>query len=309
MRALAEFILRSRMTAVLVVSAFAVLSLVFPPLGHVSGGALALIVLRRGVQDGFTVIALSALVLAVLGALSQLDLQLILVFLLVMSVMLWLPVIVTAQALRRSRSLAVALTLIGTLAACVLTLEYLVVGDMAAMWRPILKSLFEATLLQPESPVPADEVEMLIASLALAINGLLAAALVVTTMINVIIGRGLQALLYNPGGLREEFFALRLSRQMAGIALALLLVSSFATGGFGQLVFNMLLMVVAMFALHGLALMHATVALMGAAKGWLVGLYLLLVFLLPQMMIVLSAAGVADSWIDFRGRLAASRNQ
>ncbi len=309
MRALAEFILRSRMTAVLVISAFAVLSLVFPPLGHVSGGALALIVLRRGVQDGFLILVLSVLVLAVLGALSQLDLQLILVFLLVMTVMLWLPVIVAAQALRRTRSLAVALTLIGTLGACALTLEYLIVGDMAAFWRPILKSLFEAALLQPESPVPADEVEMLIASLALAINGLLAAALVVTTMINVIVGRGLQALLYNPGGLRAEFLALRLSRKMAIIALVLLLISSFATGSFGQLVFNMLLMVVAMYALHGLALMHATVDLMGAAKGWLVGLYLLLVFLLPQVMIVLSAAGVADSWIDFRGRLAASRNQ
>ncbi len=308
-QSLAAFILRSRMTAVLVVSAFAVLSLVLPPLGHVSGGGLALVALRRGAREGLFVAAASAVVLGLLGTLSQLDQRLVWSFLVVMALMLWLPVIVGARALRGSRSLAVALTSVGTLAACGLLLEYLVLGDVAAWWRPVLKTMFGPVLAQPGSPVPADEVDMLISSLALAISGLLAATFVITAMINVVIGRWLQAMLYNPGGFREEFHALRLNRRMAGMAIALLLVSTVATGAFGQFVFNMLLMVVAMFALHGLALMHATVALLGASRGWLVALYALMLLLLPQVMIVLSAAGVADSWIDFRGRLAASRDR
>ena len=309
MQSLAAFILRSRMTATLVVSAFAVLSLVLPPLGHVSGGALALVALRRGGREGLVIVVAGALVLGLFGALSQLDQRLVWSFVLVVVAMLWLPVLLGSQALRGTRSLAVALTVVGTLAACVLVIEYLVLGDVAAWWRPVLKALFGPVLNQPGSPVPADEVDMLITSLALAISGLLAATLVITTMINIVIGRWLQAMLYNPGGLREEFHALRLNRRMAVIALVLLLVSTVTKGTLGQFVFNMLLMVVAMFAIHGLALMHATVALLGASRGWLVALYALMLILLPQVMIVLSAAGVADSWIDFRGRLATNRDR
>ncbi len=309
MQSLAAFILRSRMAAILVVGAFAVLSLVLPPLGHVSGGALALVSLRRGGREGLVVMAAAALVLGLFGALSQLDQRLVWSFLLLVVFLLWLPVILGAQALRRTRSLAVALTVVGTLAGCALVLEYLVLGDVAGWWQPVLKALFGPVLSQPGSPVPADEVDMLISSLAVAISGLLAATLVITTTINIVIGRWLQAMLYNPGGLREEFHALRLNRRMAGIALVLLFVSTVTTGALGQLIFNLLLMVVALFAIHGLALMHATVALLGASRGWLVALYALMLILLPQVMIVLSAAGVADSWIDFRGRLAANQDR
>ncbi len=43
-----------------------------------------------------------------------------------------------------------------------------------------------------------------------------------------------------------------------------------------------------------------------AGSGWLVGLYLLLIILMPQMVVVLSAIGLTDIWINFRARFKSS---
>ena len=71
---------------------------------------------------------------------------------------------------------------------------------------------------------------------------------------------------------------------------------------------NLLLIVVAMYSLHGLSLAHALVNATKIHHGWLVGIYILMLFFLLQVMVVLSALGFADSWADFRARIR-SRGQ
>jgi hypothetical protein len=63
----------------------------------------------------------------------------------------------------------------------------------------------------------------------------------------------------------------------------------------------------AAFLLQGVALVHGAVAALGAAKGWLIGFYILLFIALPHSFTVVSAAGFADSWLDFRKRMAGRR--
>ena len=66
------------------------------------------------------------------------------------------------------------------------------------------------------------------------------------------------------------------------------------------------LVVMAMYSLQGLALAHAIVAAGKTHNAWLIGTYVLMLFFLPHVMLVLSAAGFADSWVDFRARMRLS---
>jgi len=300
---LASFILQGRMKAVLWVALFAALSMLLPPLGHLSGGGLALVALRRGLREGLLVMLLATLALGLLGALSHLTQVLVIVFLIVTTVMFWVPTLIAATVLRSSRSLSLALIVVGVFAIGLLCAHALIVGDVTVWWRAILQLVVGPVLKGPESPVQPEDVEKIIEGMAMAASGMVAATIVYTAMINLFLGRWLQAMRYNPGGFKEEFLRIHLGRKMAAVALGVLLISTLVGGGLGHFAFNLLLVLVAMFSIQGLSLVHAAVQILGANKGWLMGLYGLMVFLFPQVMIVLSAAGVADSWLDFRRRL------
>lgn len=300
---LASFILQGRMKATLWVALFAALSMILPPLGHLSGGGLALVTLRRGIREGVLLILLATLALGLLGVFSHLGQMLVFVFLVVTTVMFWLPTLLAAAALRSSRSMSLALTVVGVAAIGLLYAHALIVGDVTVWWRSILQLTVAPVLKGPESPVQPGDVDKIIEGMAMAASGMVAATIVYTAMINIFLGRWLQAMRYNPGGFKEEFFRIHLGRKMAAVALGVLLVSTLTGGGLGHFAFNLLLVMVAMFSVQGLSLVHAAVHILGANRGWLMGLYGLMVFLFPQVMIVLSAAGVADAWLDFRRRL------
>ena len=81
---------------------------------------------------------------------------------------------------------------------------------------------------------------------------------------------------------------------------------------FGQISFmagDVMVTVVVLYSVVGLALVHALVAMTGKHVGWLVALYVLLFIAPPHVMVALASAGFADSWIDFRGRLAAVKQK
>ncbi|GAA0619342.1 hypothetical protein GCM10009016_04560 [Halomonas beimenensis] len=113
------------------------------------------------------------------------------------------------------------------------------------------------------------------------------------------LARGWQAGLYNPGGFREEFHALRLApRELLVLA---------GVGGAGMVLglpaLGMLLWVPLLVA--GIALVHGVIGLKGMNGLWLVAFYVLLITTWPMILIVLLAA-LIDSFADFRARLGRS---
>jgi len=141
-------------------------------------------------------------------------------------------------------------------------------------------------------------------SLAGVMTGFMASAIAYSTMINLFIARWLQALLFNPGGFREEFQALRLGRTAAIATVIAVFLSALLSGGITGFSINLIILAVAVFSIHGLALAHAIVAMTRVHRGWLYALYVSMLFIPPQIMVVLSALGFTDCWIDFRARLA-----
>ncbi|MDL4862230.1 hypothetical protein QC589_04165 [Halomonas elongata] len=110
------------------------------------------------------------------------------------------------------------------------------------------------------------------------------------------LARAWQAGLYNPGGFREEFHALRLAPRELLVLLVVGVVGVVLNlPGLGMLVWVPLLVA-------GIALVHGFIGLKGMHGLWLGIFYVLLIFTWPMILIVLLVA-LLDSFANFRARL------
>ncbi|KES24799.1 MULTISPECIES: hypothetical protein [Pseudomonas] len=278
MRALAEFVMRGRMQATLVVVAAAVLQ----PFFWLGAAAGSLVLLRRGTGDAIGILAWALLPALAWWYLGDPTVTLVM-----------LGSAVLAQVLRTSMSWNRVM-----LASVVLGVFYvLLLSTVSAGLVQGLAEAFGKVLPQvlSEAKLSADQQAELQAGLVPAVTGLLAASLQVISLLCLMLARYWQAALYNPQGFGREFRALRLAPAVAialllGVLVVPLLGPQFA-------VVAPLCAVPLLFA--GLALGHGLVALKRLPGFWLVLLYGLALMLGNVICLV----AVVDSLFDFRGRL------
>ena len=134
---------------------------------------------------------------------------------------------------------------------------------------------------------------------ALVIGGATGLVVVLASIACLALARGWQAGLYNPGGFREEFHALRLSRKQLLLLVALMGLGIVLAVPAASLLAWVPLLVA------GVALVHGFIGLKGMSGFWLVGFYALLLTTWPTILIVLLLA-LVDTFADFRGRLTRS---
>ena len=285
MRALAEFIMRGRMQATLVVAAAAALPMLF----WLSAAAGSLVLLRRGLGD-----ALSILVWALLPALVWWyfgEPRTLLVLLGTLGLAL---VLRTSASWSRVLLLSVGLGVIYSLVLGSLFGELIAttVSELQALLPKMLEGVYEQ--------LSVDEQAKLESLLAPVMVGLMAAVLQVVSLLSLLLGRYWQAQLYNPGGFGSEFRALRLPAPLAiGLLLVMLVAPNFGV----QLAMLMPLCSVPL-VFAGMALLHGLVAQGKLGRFWLVGLYVSLLLFMQLVFPLLVMLAVVDSLIDFRGRLA-----
>ena len=70
--------------------------------------------------------------------------------------------------------------------------------------------------------------------------------------------------------------------------------------GYGSLPADMAMIVIALYALPGIALVHDWVKRTQANPSWLFGLYMTMIIFAPQVVIMLAVAGFIDAWADLR---------
>jgi hypothetical protein len=70
------------------------------------------------------------------------------------------------------------------------------------------------------------------------------------------------------------------------------------------LVPDLVIVLIPLYFLQGLAVVHHLHRGRGLHPGWLFGLYVLLVVLLPHAELLVACVGLVDIWADFRVRLA-----
>ncbi|MCB8887550.1 hypothetical protein [Vreelandella malpeensis] len=134
---------------------------------------------------------------------------------------------------------------------------------------------------------------------AMVVGGVTGLIVLLAAIACLALGRSWQAGLYNPGGFREEFHALRLSPKELAL-LMILSVAGVLLGGEALLVVGWVPLLIA-----GIALVHGFIGLKGMNGLWLAVFYVLLITTLPTILIVL-LLGLIDTFANVRARLARS---
>ncbi|MBA4359925.1 MULTISPECIES: hypothetical protein [Pseudomonas] len=284
MRALAEFIMRGRMQATLVVAGCAILPLLYW-LGAAAG---CLVLLRRGLKDAIGVLALGLLPALIWWLYSD-DPRALLVLLGSSSLAL---VLRASESWNRVLLVSIAM---GVVFAVVLGTVF---APQIEMLAQALIKVMPSLLGDVYQKLSVDEQAHFASLIAPVLTGLIAALLQIVSVLSLIVGRYWQALLYNPGGFGREFRAIRFPLLPAMLLLAFMLLGP--NIGPQMAMLTPLCSVPLVFA--GLALIHGLVAQKRLARFWLVGLYVTLLLFMQLIYPLLVVLAIVDSLIDFRGR-------
>ncbi len=282
MRAIAEFAMRSRVRAV-------ILTMVGIPL--ISPAVLALVGLRRGSGDGLFVLAWALLPLvAAAGAGYMTPLMAGL------AITHFVGVLAGALALRATRSWSWALVALTAASA----LGILVTSQVAG---GVVESLSQA-IIEAAGGAQNSEAQQLSKAFASEsqATGYLSWVSVISAALALILGRWWQAMLYNPGGLREELHALRMPVPVAGAGMLLwiyCLVNEHLVFWGAVAAFPMMV--------AGICLIHWLVARKGWGRGPLIAMYITLVIAALPLAGFLCGLALIDSWIDIRARSGNNR--
>ena len=284
MRAIAEFIMRGRVQATLVVAGCATLPLLYW-LGAAAG---CLVLLRRGLKDALGVLALGLLPALIWWLYSD-DPRALLVLLGSASLAL---VLRASESWNRVLLVSIAM---GVVFSVVLGTAF---APQIEMLAQALIKVMPSLLGDVYQKLSVDEQARFASLIAPVLTGLIAALLQIVSVLSLIVGRYWQALLYNPGGFGREFRAIRFPLLPAMLLLACMLLGP--NIGPQMAMLTPLCSVPLVFA--GLALIHGLVAQKRLARFWLVGLYVTLLLFMQLIYPLLVVLAIVDSLIDFRGR-------
>ena len=279
MRALAEYVMRGRSQAVMA----AVLATGTVFFAWVGAAVIALVILRKGPAQGSRILAwtmLPALVLVLVGDTGP--------------VTTLLGTTLAATVLRMTASWPYSLVA-AVVSGLVTGLLMLTAGR--AYIDEIIRVLGEALSQVASQQAPHGVVQIATPD-AMQVAALLGLGNALTVIVCLLLARWWQAMLYNPGGFRAEFHSLKLSPPLAVALLAIGLTVSSLGGGYRLWA----LLFALPFVFSGLALIHGLAARKGLGSGWL-GLFYFFLVLLDPLKAGLIVMAVADSWLDFRGRL------
>lgn len=281
MRALAEFIMRGRLQATLVVVGSAAVPMLF----WLSAAAGSLVLLRRGLSDVLSILGWAVLPAIGWWLFGDPRVALVLGGTLLLAVLLrsgqpWSKVVLWSVAL----GLGYGLILMSAF--------HKPIESLAEEMQKLLPGLFEGVQQQ----LTADEQARLESLIVPVLTGLFAAVLQSVALLCLILGRYWQALLYNPGGFGREFRALRLPLPLAlALMLGMLLGPNL---GSDMAMLTPICSVPLVFA--ALALLHGLVAQQRLGRFWLVGVYVTLVLFMQLIYPLLVVLAVVDSLFDFR---------
>lgn len=295
MRFIARFAMRGPWHAALATAAAYLGSLAIGILIIVAGGLIALSTLRHGSREGLKVLGFStALAVALQTLISAQG-----VHMLVLCLVVGLPAWILAVNLARTKQQASPLLLVAALVCAYAAAMRIRVGDVNAFWLESLNTFFAALEAQGGASFGSEQIGLFAAQMhtwsLVGMFWVLAAT--------ILLARWWQSVLFNPGGFGSEFREFQLPKFLLAVtavtaAVFVLRVLSEARAGLAGDVF---VVVVVLFAVQGLAVIHARARQRSLAHGWFVGLYILLV-MLPQFVgPVLATTGVFDRMVNYRG--------
>ena len=270
----------------IVASSLALLSLLIPPVSVVSSATVALVTLRRGALDGLSVLGCSSIAAGLLGYFLIGNYQFALVYVMV----LWIPVWLISIVLREGRYLSLAVEIAILLGIVGVIGFYLTINDPVSMWKQVLAQMVPAN-------APVENIQNTIELLAHFMTGVVAAGSVFGLLFGLFLGRWWQALLYNPGGFKEEFLSLKTQPRLALGSIAIVVFALATKGTLSEVAWNITIPLFVMHTFIGSAILHKLFASMKLGR-YMVPMFYITVFLIPHAMLPVALVGLMDPWLD-----------
>lgn len=289
---LAEYIMRGRMQAMIVASTLALVSLIMPPVSIVSSASVALVTLRRGASEGLIVLACSTAVAGVLGFFLLGNYQFVLLY----GIVLWVPVWLISIILREGRYLSLAIEVAVLLGVLGVVGFYLYNTELAAMWKNILSQM-----VPPNAPVV--DIQHTLDVLSHYMTGIVAAASVFGLLFGLFLGRWWQALLYNPGGFRQEFLSLTTHPRLAIGSIVVVVIASLSSGVISEVSWNIAILLFVLYTFIGTSVLHTVFASMKLGR-FMVPMFYVTLFLIPHAMLPVALVGLSDTWMNLRNKIS-----
>ena len=298
LQGLAKQAMQGRWQAALLIAAMSLIAMAIPPVSYLASGIIALTTLRVGPKEGLLVVMMATFAFAIVATLLLKQGVMTGLFL----VFSWLPVFGITLVLGYTRSLVVSLLTAAAIGIAMILLTHLVLSDPAAWWLNVLAPFGEMLAAQPDWQMTDAETQSFVSALAGMMTGLIVAGLFLNVVLGLLLGRAWQAGLYNPGGFADEFQQMQLGR-LPALVTTILVALAILPGVDIAVVKDSMFILLALFAIQGVAVIHAIVRYGNKHKAWLMAMYILLIIAMPQMATLLALIGVLEQWFNFRQRV------
>ncbi|MGZ4989567.1 MAG: hypothetical protein ACXWFX_05025 [Methylobacter sp.] len=277
----------------IVASTLALVSLVMPPVSIVSSASVALVTLRRGAIEGLIVLTCSTAVAGALGFFLLGNYQFVLLY----GMVLWVPVWLISIILREGRYLSLAIEIAVLLGIMGVIGFYLYNADeVATIWKNILSQM-----VPPNAPV--EDIQHTLTVLSHYMTGIIAAASVFGLLFGLFLGRWWQALLYNPGGFRQEFLSLNTHSRLAIGSIVVVVVALLSSGVISEISWNITILLFVLYTFIGTAVLHTVFASMKMGR-FIVPMFYVTLFLIPHAMLPVALVGLSDTWMNLRNKIS-----
>ena len=197
MKALGNYLLRTRVHAVLTISALTVLSIFVSPFSYfISGAPMGLAALRKGTVIGLQVAAGSLLLITLPALALNLQPGIPIAFL----VSVWLPVILCSGMLRSTQSQGLMVLCAGTVGIFFMAGIYFALGHVQEWWR----EWFELWKQHAASGPAREQLEQAYQSISPFLPVIFGSGFVISLIITMLLARWWQSALFNPGWFQER---------------------------------------------------------------------------------------------------------
>ncbi len=288
MKALGNYLLKTRIHAILTIGTLTVLSVFISPLSYfISGAPMGLVALRKGPNVGLQVacgcLLLMALAAMIVGGQPGIPVAFM--------VSVWLPVILCATILRRTQSQGLAVLCAGATGLIFAVYINLVLEEIQTWWQDWFTRWEEYAA----SEQTASQLEQVFEFISPLLSVIIVSGFVFSLVTTLLLARWWQSALFNPGGFRKEFYSLRLPRALLLPTLLGMCVLLVTPDHAPVLVRDVVILMLILYLYQGLSVIHGFVHARGLSRVWLTGMYVTF-FLLPHVILMfVSCLGIVNA--------------
>lgn len=303
-----NYLLKHRLRALALTFFIALISTVLPVFGIISISIAALITLVRNAVEGAVFTAAATLPYLLSFFISdRINLPVVIWAGIGVAVISNILTYVFAIMLRRKTSWSQLIQIGALFGVLVISVIHLADPDIADWWANQLQSFYpqasNALNLITDASSSKNQ-QLMLETINITkqyATGLMIAMVLFNAVLQLIVARWWQAVIFAPGSLRKELHNIRLS-QLAGI----LFVLSMGLAYWGNsVVLDIMPILYLLFAMAGLSLIHYSFGLIYSSTRWfwLAVLYITLIFSMPMSILFIAILGLLDIWLDLRKRL------